>query len=75
MGGTAVKGLMIINSGYSASNDHLNLCSTTLDIAHEMFHILQRNLVGHSLDRKVFDRGPDWVIDLRAIWINAMFKN
>jgi hypothetical protein len=63
MGGTAVKGLMIINSGYSASNDHLNLCSTTLDIAHEMFHILQRNLVGHSLDRKVFDRGPDWIIE------------
>lgn len=63
MGGTAVQGLVIINSGYSASNDHLNLCSTTLDIAHEMFHILQRSLVGHSLDRKVFDRGPDWIIE------------
>ncbi|MEW6085629.1 MAG: hypothetical protein AB1607_13645 [Chloroflexota bacterium] len=63
MGGTAVQGLMIINSGYSASNDHLNLCSTTLDIAHEMFHLLQRTLVGHSLDRKVFDRGPDWIIE------------
>jgi len=63
MGGTAVQGLMIINSGYSVSNNHLNLCSTTLDIAHEMVHLLQRNLVGHSLDRKVFDRGPDWIIE------------
>ncbi len=63
IGGTAVEGLIIINFGYSASKDHLNLCTATADIAHEMFHLLQRRLVGHSLERKVFDRGPDWIIE------------
>ncbi|MCC6300117.1 MAG: hypothetical protein IT314_12530 [Anaerolineales bacterium] len=61
--GTAVKGLILINSGYSASDDELNFCGKTRIIAHEMFHLLQRQLVGHSLDRKIFDRGPDWIIE------------
>lgn len=59
-GGYITGNDVVINSGFISWTDEGNPCNKAKVVSHEMFHLAQRSLLHHALNKDI-DYGPEWL--------------
>lgn len=59
-GGFITGNDVVVNSGFPPWSDQGNGCYKAKNVSHEMFHLVQRALLHHALNRFI-DYGPEWL--------------